>query len=46
MGNFGKVLQATACGDNGETMTVAVKMLKDDHTDQVESIHININLFC
>ena len=44
MGNFGKVMQATACGKKGETTTVAVKMLKDDHTDQVKSIFIKINL--
>ena len=38
MGNFGKVMQATACGiiNKGETTTVAVKMLKDGHTDQVK----------
>ena len=44
MGNFGKVMQATACGKKGETTTVAVKMLKDDHTDQVKSNLIKINL--
>ena len=44
MGNFGKVMQATACGKKGETTTVAVKMLKDDHTDQVKSILIEIKL--
>ena len=35
MGNFGKVMQATASVNNGETITVAVKMLKENHTDQV-----------
>ena len=44
MGNFGKVVQATACGNKGETTTVAVKMLKDDHTDQVKSILTKIIL--
>ena len=44
MGNFGKVLQATACGIKGEDKTVAVKMLKADHTDQVKSILNNILL--
>ena len=46
MGNFGKVMQATACGNNGENTTVAVKMVKDDHTDQVRSILIKITLKC
>ena len=36
MGNFGKVMQATAYGNNGEATNVAVKMLKDSHTDQVK----------
>ena len=36
MGNFGKVMQATAYGNNGKTTNVAVKMLKDSHTDQVK----------
>ena len=44
MGNFGKVMQATACGSNGENTTVAVKMLKDNHTDQVNSILMDIKL--
>ena len=43
MGNFGKVMQATACGNQGETTTVAVKMLKDNHTDQVKSIKIEVH---
>ena len=42
MGNFGKVMQATASGNNSETITVAVKMLKENHTDQVQFIPINI----
>ena len=46
MGNFGKVMQASACGNNGENTTVAVKMVKDDHTDQVRSILIKITLKC
>ena len=41
-GNFGKVMQATASGNNGETVTVAVKMLKENHTDQVQFIPIKI----
>ena len=42
MGNFGKVVQATACGIKGESTTVAVKMLKDDHSDQVRFIVIKV----
>ena len=38
-GAFGKVLQAAASDivNSGETTTVAVKMLKEGHTDQVNS---------
>ena len=39
MGNFGKVMQASAFGIQGENTTVAVKMLKDDHTDQARLMH-------
>ena len=39
-GNFGKVMQATASDiiNKGETTTVAVKMLKEGHTDQAKPI--------
>ena len=45
MGNFGKVMQATASGNNGETIMVAVKMLKENHTDQVRFIPIDMKLY-
>ena len=38
MGNFGKVMKATALDiiNKGETTTIAVKMLKEGHTDQAK----------
>ena len=45
-GNFGKVMQATASDiiNKGETTTVAVKMLKEGHSDQAKSDYFRLNI--